>query len=326
MNTNFDDVGDRAAAEGFRAALEEAANRFRAYRPDVVVCLGSNHFRGIYLDLMPQFTVGVGEVIGTGESLTPSGPLPTDPPFARQLLSSLVESGFDAAFSLRLPVDHGVTHSLQHIIPELDVPVVPIIMNAWAPPLPSLTRCADLGHALARAVKDAPGDHRVAIIASGGLSHQLPFPKWYEASSDDDRFLVDAWLNGGRDWNRYEGRRREIVLQSDSQIREAFDRDFLRSLVGGRLSDYAELPLEELDRRGGNGAQEVRAWIAGAAAVGNAPAEVLGYLADRRMEDRHGGGGHRPTGRMKAQWPCEPGQNTSRAFEMIEKCGSAVNA
>jgi len=51
-------------------------------------------------------------------------------------------------------------------------PIVPIFVNTYYPPnVPSAARCHDLGRALRRAVQTWPSPARVAVIASGGLSH-----------------------------------------------------------------------------------------------------------------------------------------------------------
>jgi 3-O-methylgallate 3,4-dioxygenase len=53
-----------------------------------------------------------------------------------------------------------------------DTPIVPVFVNTYYPPnVPSAARCYDLGRALRRAVASWPGTERVAVIASGGLSH-----------------------------------------------------------------------------------------------------------------------------------------------------------
>ena len=75
----------------------------------------------------------------------------------------------------------------------------------FAPPLPTLGRIYDLGTAIGEIVRDRSDGERVAVIASGGLSHRLPWPKWFDALSDDDRFLVDAWLNGRDAWSAVRG-------------------------------------------------------------------------------------------------------------------------
>ena len=74
MNTHWDKVIHIEEAERFRAALGQARDAIAAARPDVAVIIGSNHFRGFWLDMIPAFTLGVGEVIASGEAKTPSGP------------------------------------------------------------------------------------------------------------------------------------------------------------------------------------------------------------------------------------------------------------
>ncbi len=85
MNTHWDEVAGVDRAEAFRAGLAEAAGLVRAANPDVVVIVGSNHFRGFWLDLMPAFTIGVGECVASGESGTPEGPQPVDIDLARHV-------------------------------------------------------------------------------------------------------------------------------------------------------------------------------------------------------------------------------------------------
>ncbi|GAA0268363.1 2,3-dihydroxyphenylpropionate 1,2-dioxygenase [Actinomadura nitritigenes] len=280
MNTDWDKVDRLDGAHRFRNGLERARDRLAAAAPDAVVIIGSNHFRGFFLDMMPAITIGVGEVLGAGEAGTPGGPLPADTGLARHLLTSLVGYGFDPAFSLRLTVDHGITHSLQHLLPALDVPIVPVVINMFAPPLPSLRRCHDLGAAIARAVAVDGAGKRVAVIASGGLSHRLPWPKWFDTLSDDDRFLVEAWLNGRGSWGDYEVRRRQIIRAAEPDINPSFDRDFLKLVEQGDLGPVLERSSADIDAAAGNGAQEIRSWIAMLAALGpGARGETLAYAA-----------------------------------------------
>ncbi|MEW2704657.1 catechol 1,2-dioxygenase [Streptomyces koyangensis] len=276
MNTHWAEVDHLPAAHRFRDGLARARDALAEARPDAVVVIGSNHFRGMFLDLMPAFTVGVGEVRGAGEAGTPGGPLPVDTELARRVVDGLVTDGFDPAFSLRLTVDHGITHSLQHLSPALDVPIVPVVVNMFAPPLPSLRRCHALGASIAAAVRGDGQDKRIAVIASGGLSHRLPWPKWFAALSDDDRFLVEAWLNGRASWSEYEVRRRQIIRAARPDINEEFDRWFLGLLETGDLSALLHRTDEQIEEEGGNGAHELRAWIAMAAALTSAEGPPAG--------------------------------------------------
>ncbi|GAA4779520.1 2,3-dihydroxyphenylpropionate 1,2-dioxygenase [Actinomycetospora chlora] len=267
MNTHWAEVDHLPEAHRFRDGLAAARDALAAARPDAVVVVGSNHFRGMFLDLMPAVTVGVGEVLGAGEAGTPGGPLPVETDLARRLVDGMVGDGFDPAFSLRLTVDHGITHSLQHLVPSLDVPIVPVVVNMFAPPLPPLARVHRLGATIGDAVRGDGRDLRVALVASGGLSHRLPWPKWFAALSDDDRFLVEAWLHGRTSWGEYEVRRRQIIRAAEPDINSEFDARFLAMLADGDVSPVLAMTDDELEREAGNGAHELRSWLAVHAAL-----------------------------------------------------------
>jgi 2,3-dihydroxyphenylpropionate 1,2-dioxygenase len=278
MNTHWDDVVHTDRAVAFRDALGAARQRITDAHPDVVVIVGSNHFRGFWLDLIPSFTMGVGEVIAAGESGTPSGPQRTDPAFAQALAAHLVEVGTEVAISARLQIDHGQSHAIQYLLDGLDVPVVPLVVNVFAQPLPTLARCAELGENLADAVDRIPGDRRVVVIASGGLSHQLPWPSdWTAPAGDDEAFLVEAWLNGRGEWERYDKRRREIIVAARPTIFPEFDTAFLDDLEHGRLRRYTSMTTADVAAAAGNGGQELRTWLVMAAALGFAPGTPLAY-------------------------------------------------
>ncbi|MFF0451344.1 catechol 1,2-dioxygenase [Streptomyces sp. NPDC004609] len=278
MNTHWDEVVHTDRAERFRDALDEARDAVAAAGAEVAVIIGSNHFRGFWLDLIPAFTLGVGEVIASGEARTPEGPQRTDPGFARTLARHLVDRGTEVAVSARLQIDHGQTHAIQYVLRDLDIPVVPLVVNVFAAPLPRLDRCAALGRNIAAAIDAMPGDRRVAVIASGGLSHRLPWPSdWREPHGEDEEFLVDAWLNGRGDWERYDGRRREIITAARPTIFPAFDTEFLAELERGGLERYLGLSSERIEEVAGNGGQELRTWLTMAAALGFAPGRSLAY-------------------------------------------------
>ena len=134
-----------------------------------------------------------------------------------------------------------------------------------------------LGTTIGRAVAGDGSDKRVLVLASGGLSHRLPWPDWSQTLSDDDRFLVEAWLNGRQQWKEYEVRRRQIIRAAAPDINADFDRDFLTQLESGDLSRTLALTNDELEDVAGNGAQELRSWIAMTAAVGCGRGRTLAY-------------------------------------------------
>ena len=279
MNTRWDEVVHLDRARQFRDALNDAQRRLEQPAPDLAVIVGSNHFRGTGLDLMPAFTIGVGDLICAGEHGTPSGPQLTDPPAALRLCELLVGGGIDMAFSTGLTVDHGISHAIQYLLPE-GVPVVAVVVNVFAPPLPTLARVCQFGSALGAAARALPGDRRVAVIGTGGLSHTLPFPDWSRPETDDDRFLVESWRQARTGWSTNESRRRRIILDSPAVINSGFDQAFLAGLVAGEHEMFAQrLDNRALVAAAGNGGNEIRAWLAMRAAVGPATGDVLSYSA-----------------------------------------------
>lgn len=76
----------------------------------------------------------------------------------------------------RPPARRGVPHGFAYVVKTLlendPIPMVPVFINTCYPPnRPSARRCYDFGIALRKAIETMPGDKRVLIIASGGLSH-----------------------------------------------------------------------------------------------------------------------------------------------------------
>lgn len=277
MNTRWAEVDHLDRAHAYRDALGTARSRLDARQPDLAVVVGSNHFRGFWLDLMPAFTIGVDRVVAAGEHGTPSGPQASDPAAALALCQGLLERDFDIAFSTDLHVDHGISHAIQYLLPS-GLPVVALVVNAFAPPLPTLARCLALGDALAAAIAELPGDRRVAIVGTGGLSHAIPFPDWRAPAGDDEEFLARSFREGRGRWEEFEPRRRPIVTGATPRLNEDFDREVLDLLERGALHELPSRYTDaELVEAAGNGANEVRAWLTMAAAVGHHPGETLAY-------------------------------------------------
>lgn len=278
MNTQWDKVDHLPRAHSFRDALIGAGAQLRAAQPDVVVIIGSNHFRGFWLDLMPAFTIGVGDVVSAGENGMPIGPLPCDPDLGLHVCKSLIDEGVDLAFSTKLTVDHGISHAFQWLIGDAGIPIVPIIINCFAPPLPRLDRVATVGAALGRALASAPGARRIAVVATGGLSHQLPFPDWRDPQGEDEQFLAQSWRDGRDHWQMFERRRRQIIVSAPPTLNPVFDRRVLDLLCSGRLGYLpSEVTDDALEIIAGNGGNEVRTWLMLAAAMNHQPGRVLAY-------------------------------------------------
>ena len=68
---------------------------------------------------------------------------------------------------------HAMAYVHRHVMDaKKPVPAVPIFLNTYFPPnQPRPRRCYEFGRAINQAIAAFPGDVRVGILASGGLSH-----------------------------------------------------------------------------------------------------------------------------------------------------------
>ena len=101
---------------------------------------------------------------------------PVDAKLGLHLIESLIDQGFDVSQGKRLAKEHGEGHAFGFVHRRMMngqvVPIVPVALNTYFPPnQPRPRRCYALGQATRAAVKNAPGNARVGILASGGLSH-----------------------------------------------------------------------------------------------------------------------------------------------------------
>ncbi len=103
---------------------------------------------------------------------------PCDADLAQHLIGSLQDDGFDLSVMRAVPDGRFEGHAYSYVhrfcMGDSPIPIVPVFLNAYFPPnQPGPARCHALGRALARAVDASPGNKRVGIMASGGLSHFL---------------------------------------------------------------------------------------------------------------------------------------------------------
>jgi Catalytic LigB subunit of aromatic ring-opening dioxygenase len=101
---------------------------------------------------------------------------PVDAKLGLHLIESLIAQGFDVSQGRRLAKEHGEGHAFgfvhRRMMHDRVIPVLPVALNTYFPPnQPRPRRCYALGQAIRAAVASAPGNARVGILASGGLSH-----------------------------------------------------------------------------------------------------------------------------------------------------------
>lgn len=83
---------------------------------------------------------------------------------------------------------------------------------------------------------------------------------------------------GRGDWQRYEERRRAIVVNAPADLNPDFDRAFLAALeTGETLAWTSAMTDTSLVEQAGNGANEIRNWLIMHAALEFRPGETLAY-------------------------------------------------
>lgn len=178
----------------------------KANRPDVAVVIFNDHGNSFFLDKVPTFAIGCAERYdpideGWGKRAIPS--FDGHAELGWHLVDRLVENRFDPMIVQEIEVDHGLQVPMELFFgkPEAAWPVkvVPIFVNVIQYPIPLPSRCYELGQVLRRAIESFPGDERVVVIGTGGLSHQLQGARAGFTNPDADReFLRDIAINPGR--------------------------------------------------------------------------------------------------------------------------------
>jgi len=227
--------------ETYHAAYRRLGDALRAARPDVLVMFTAEHWANFFLDNYPAFCVG--------RAPTFEGPLEKsinipytrvngDPETASAILDACFETGIEPSFSDELRLDHGVMVPL-HFLAAPEIALVPIVINALTPPMPTVRRCFELGRVVGEVARRSK--RRIAIMASGGLSHDPGTP-------------------------------------AAGTIDQKFDQDFLAAFLANderRLCAYNADSISPA----GYGSNEIRNWVAASGAVPDWRGRLLTYAA-----------------------------------------------
>jgi 3-O-methylgallate 3,4-dioxygenase len=184
-------------------AMDRLVEKVAEVDPDIIVVVGDDQHEWFYDDVQPSFTVYCGaEVINTAidpEKLKTKSPgialamsashppqdqaYPVPVGLAHAVIEQAIADEFDVAISARqranergpIGVGHAVGFVYRRIVKDRPVPVLPILLNTYFPPnRPTAKRCYQFGQSIGRAIAGWNGpnaDKRVAICASGGISH-----------------------------------------------------------------------------------------------------------------------------------------------------------
>ena len=174
---------DRDTVARVRAVAADIGSRLKALAPDLWIIFSNDHAEQFFHQAAPPFTVHVGDAAeGMFAGRNFRWKVPSE--IGLELVRQLYRQGFDPAFTSVAKVDYAMGIPLTHL--GVEDPVLPIYVNAYLPPQPTMERCYAFGQAVARVI-GAMG-LRTAVVASGGMSHfpgteRYPHPElaWDEA-------------------------------------------------------------------------------------------------------------------------------------------------
>jgi protocatechuate 4,5-dioxygenase beta chain len=241
---------DRASAEYQQLALSATAEmrrRLEAARPDTLVMLSNDHLLNWPINNIPEYTVGIGdEHVGPADWFDEwlgmeKYRVPGDPGLARFLVNDAARRGLSLAYLREMQFDDGISVPTHYLNPDARFRLVPVTMNCNVPPIPAPARAYTVGRLLGDVMRAYPAPTRIAVIATGGLSHEPGGPRYFWVDEEFDRWFLDL-LKGG-------------------------DHDRL----------LRECTLERMEAAGSGGTAELLAWIA-VLAMTRGPADVLAYM------------------------------------------------
>lgn len=180
---------------GVQRALDSLGETFARVGPDLAVIIGDDQHEVFLEDCTPAMAVYWGQdllveppdwdtvpplrraskLVEFGDRVTKYACVPE---LGKHLVESLTEAEFDVAHFREMPpgrqIGHAYNFVCRRVMGASVVPYVPVLMNVfYGLNQPSARRCYAFGQALGRAIVSWPSDKRVAIIASGGLSHTI---------------------------------------------------------------------------------------------------------------------------------------------------------
>jgi len=242
---------DRASEEHQQLALgatAEMRRRLEAAQPDVLVMLSNDHLLNWPMNNVPEYTVGIG-----GEHVGPADwfdewlgmekyRVAGEPGLARFLVNEGARRGLALAhLGGEMQFDDGISVPTHYLNPDARFRLIPITMNCTVPPIPTPARAYEVGRAMRDILNAWPGPERIAVVATGGLSHEPGGPRYFWVDEEFDRWFLDLLKRGDH----------EALL--------------------------AECTLERMEAAGSGGTAELLAWIV-ALACTRGPADVLAYM------------------------------------------------
>lgn len=205
----------RDAEEAF-AVLREDLQRSR---PDVLVVVANDQFVNFFWNNIPTFFVTIGEEV-KGQFTRHQFHYRNHKELGKAIIRAGMEKGIDFSYGEKIELQHTQNVPLFFLLREPSIPILPIYVNTWVDPAPSPRRCYQVGE-LIRAVAEKSKE-RIAILATGGLSHFPGSPRIGEIDEKFDHQLLEVLRDGNG---------KTLADYSVQELLQAGDTEFLNWMV-----------------------------------------------------------------------------------------------
>lgn len=253
------------------ASFAILAKHYRDFKPDIVIQFAPDHYQGFFHRLMPSFCIGAAARSAEDWGIA-AGSVDVPEDQAKALMSWLLDDHFDIASSRDMVLDHGFLQMWQEMLGSFaGVPVIPVFINCAASPLPHYPRMRELGESVGRfALHTAK---RVMIVASGGLSHDVPVPNVDQVPSEVRERLIQGTPRTPSQKEAHQNHLTEfghLAIKGEGPcgpLNPDWDKAFLKIIASGNLSEFDVFSEAAVRDKAGRAANEVLCWVAACAAL-----------------------------------------------------------
>ncbi len=200
------------AFAALRKDLEDA-------KPDVLIVVANDQFVNFFWNNIPTFFVTVGDEV-EGRFTRHRFHYRNHKELGKAIVRAGMERGIDFSYGEKIELQHTQNVPLYFLLREPKIPILPIYVNTWVDPAPSPRRCYQVGE-LIRAVA-AASHERIAMLATGGLSHFPGSPRIGEIDEGFDHKLLEVLR---------QGKGKTLVDYSVQDLLQAGDTEFLNWMV-----------------------------------------------------------------------------------------------
>jgi aromatic ring-opening dioxygenase catalytic subunit (LigB family) len=229
-------------------ALAEMRRRLEEARPDVLVMFSNDHLLNWPINNVPEYTVGIAEAhVGPADWFDDwlgmeKYRVPGHPDLARFIVNEGARRRLALAWlGDEMQFDDGISVPTHYLNPDARFRLIPVTMNCTMPPIPTPARAYEVGRTMRDILTAWPGRERIAVVATGGLSHEPGGPRYFWVDEEFDRWFLDLLKRGDH----------------DTLLREC--------------------TLERMEAAGSGGTAELLAWVL-VLAFTRGPADVLAYM------------------------------------------------